>query len=257
MLTDEQKLRLEIDGYIILRNVLSQDEINELNKIDDDRDAACKDVVEQQREFFICRWGKPFLDLMSHHKIVPYIEYLCGSKFRLDHDYCIFMNPGSPASRMHGGEEGFEDFWVRQKGEEIRSGLTVAMYFLNDVETGNGGFVCIPGSHRENFLSKIPEDVLYQKRIPDYIKQPTFRAGDVIIFMEGLIHGTSAWQGNTQRRVLLYKYCPGHICWIGNSYSSEEFSSVSPLQKNLMRPAYVELIKQPNGVYRTPTIVSN
>lgn len=254
MLSEDKKLELEINGFSVIRNLLTESQVAELNAVADSKEPSNLEAKEQQREFFICRWGKSYLDLMSHEVVMPYMEHLCGPKFRLDHDYCIFMNPGSPAGRLHGGEKGFSDFWYKKEHGQVQSGLTVVMYFLNDVGPGDGGFVAIPGSHRGNFLYDLPEDVLYQRELPDYIVQPTFKAGDAVVFMEGLIHGTGAWNGDVQRRVLLYKYCPGHICWGGDFYQASEFENITQVQKNLMRAPYVEVIKHPNGFYRTDTL---
>ena len=93
----------------------------------------------------------------------------------------------------------------------MRNGLTVATWALTDVGPGDGGFVCIPGSHKTNFLPNLPDDVRRQERLPDYVHQPPVRAGDVLIFTEALIHGSAPWRAGHERRALLYKVQPSAL----------------------------------------------
>ena len=55
------------------------------------------------------------------------------------------------------------------------NGLTVVMYALKDVNPGDGGFICVPGSHKTNMDFKPAVD-------SHIVVNPTFRAGDMPIF---------------------------------------------------------------------------
>ena len=242
-------------GYLILRNVLSQEEIAKLNEVADRKSTINSSSLEQYRDFFICRWSKEYLDLVDHPRILPYLEEFVGPTFRLDHDYCIFMNPGCPGGKLHGGEPLFSDFWYRKLPDgTIRSGMTVVTFFLSGAGEGDGGFVVIPGSHREPLITELPEDVIHMRSFHKRLEQPVFQPGDAVIFPEGVVHGTMKWTAPHQRRVLLYKYTPGHIAWLGNFYDETLFEGLSPRQSMMMRPPYVDRIKYPNGGYRTPTL---
>ena len=50
----------------------------------------------------ISQWGQRFLDLADHPKLLPYLLDLVGSRVRLDHDYCIFMQKDASRNRLHG-----------------------------------------------------------------------------------------------------------------------------------------------------------
>lgn len=253
----EEKNLFDQQGYLILRQVLTPEELRELNAVSDRKvqpDPAAP--PSQRREFFICEWGAPFLRLVDHPRIVPYLEELVSPKFRLDHDYCIFMDEGCPGTRLHGGEREFKDFWYSKGADgKVCAGLTVVTYFLSDAAEGDGGFGFIPGSHKEPLLYELPEDVVHFRNIPSYVQQPGFKAGDVVIFAESMVHGTMPWQGKHERRVLLYKYCPGHMAWIGDFYDTSKFANLTEQQKRIMAPPYVDRIVQPNGRYRPNTLV--
>ena len=84
--------------------------------------------------------------------------------------------------------------------------LVAVQWALADQGPDDGGFVCVPGSHRANF--PVPADAN-----PGLVVRVPMRAGDVVFFTEGLTHGTAPWQAAHDRRALLYKYAPGHSCW--------------------------------------------
>ena len=66
---------------------------------------------------------------------------------------------------------------------------------------GAGGFTCVPGSHKSNFLKHMPADVArFEAATPIGVVQPPMEAGDVLIFTEALIHGTAEWKANHERR---------------------------------------------------------
>ena len=70
------------------------------------------------------------------------------------------------------------------------NGLTVASWALTDMLPGQGGFCCIPGSHKSNFSS--PPQLKAVKDSPECMKGVHQKAGDVAIFTEALTHGTLA-----------------------------------------------------------------
>ena len=78
------------------------------------------------------------------------------------------------------------DHWYHYSDGIMRNGLTVATYALTDADIGDGGFACIPGSHKTNFLRNLPDDVAWFDREADYVYQPPIEAGDVID-----IHGSA------------------------------------------------------------------
>lgn len=95
-MTDEELFAFDLEGYLIVRGVLSPEEV-----------AALRAVAVQQyprdgtgsyhRTFGASAWGGPYQALIDHPRIVPYLLEVLGPKFRLDHDYCLFMRAGGGA----------------------------------------------------------------------------------------------------------------------------------------------------------------
>ena len=240
-MTDEEKFSFDLEGFLVVRNVLDAADLTQLNKIADRFASEDGDLVRGTSTISrVSQWGPEFQTLMDHDKIVPYLVELLGPKFRIDHDYCIFMKKGAERGGLHGGETDTEaDHWYRYRDGVMRNGLTVVTYFLSPAGPGDGGFACIPGSHKSNFVDRLPRDVRRFERDAHYVVQPEADAGDALIFTEALIHGTKPWTADHDRRALLYKYSPGHSAWSQGYYDPREYADLTAQQQRLMAPPSV------------------
>ena len=231
-MTGEEKFMVDLEGYLIIKNVLTDEEVAEMNEF----------IDKGELNGPPSSWSEPFKKLIDHPKILPYLIELLGPNVRLDHDYPIFMNTGDSLGRLHGGEDGGHpggpegDHWYKYRDGIMRNGLCVMTYNLADAPEGVGGFACIPGSHKSNFLRDIPSEVRHFKRPTHYVVQPPIEAGDVLFFTEALVHGTMPWNATHQRRSLLYKYSPGHSAWSGNYYDISKYGDLTEQQKRMLLP---------------------
>jgi ectoine hydroxylase-related dioxygenase (phytanoyl-CoA dioxygenase family) len=135
--------------------------------------------------------------------------------WRLDHDnihYKMAHDGTTPdeGGTLHGVPEGFH---------------VTAVYELCDVNVGDGGFGCLPGTHDFEYNARVqnmgkgwnqhwtespythtmdtwPVDVPVH-RVVDEVGG--IKAGDCIIFSERTKHGTLPWLGEGERRTLFYK----------------------------------------------------
>ena len=234
-MTGEEKFTVDLEGYLVIKNVLTDDEVAEMNAFIDKGNLQGPPSL----------WGEPFKRLIDHPKILSYLIELLGPHVRLDHDYAIFMNGGEGVGRLHGGEDGGSpggpeaDHWYKYRDGVIRNGLCVMTYNLADAPEGAGGFACIPGSHKSNFPTELPPDVRHFERPTHYVVQPAVEAGDVVFFTEAVIHGTMPWTAGHQRRALLYKYSPGHSAWSGNYYDISKYGQLTEQQKRMLLPPSV------------------
>ncbi len=240
-MTNEERFMADLDGYLLIKNVLTPDEVANLNALADEAFPMQPGEDGLRRTSRVTEWGDAFRDLMDHPKLLPYFVDLIGPRFRLDHDYNIFMTKGATGGHLHGGENGpgrgYEgDHWYRFRDGEMRNGLCVFTFFLTHADEGDGGFGCIPGSHKSNYLTHLPGDVRRWERDAHYVRQPAVEAGDVLFFTEALIHGTMPWVADHERRALLYKYSPGHSSWSSNYYDLNAFSSPTEQQKRILAP---------------------
>jgi len=241
-MTSEEKFMFDLQGYMVVKDALSQKEVDTLNAIADEKLAVQEEVNDGLKiPRRISLWGRPYQSLFDHPNMTPYLNELLGPKFRADHDYGIFMRKGGHKGGLHGGEIGTftghaADHWYKYRDGVMRNGLTVVVYLLAPARKGDGGFCCVPGSHKSNFVTDLPKDVRSFDRIPHYVTQPVAEAGDALIFTEATIHGTLPWTSDEDRRALLYKFSPGHSTWSQRFYNFDEYDDLTEQQMRVMSP---------------------
>jgi len=239
-MTSEERFMFDLEGYLVIRNVLSEGEVSVLNEVSDrefPRDYSdgndSKGRLKIRRAAPVSCWDPACRSLLNHPGVIPYLSELLGPKFRIDHDYAMFMEAGNDGGNLHGFNElGSHRYFTHQDGV-MRIGLTVVTFFLAPAGPGDGGFVCIPGSHKSNFPKFLPEKVRTLESLPRYLVQPEVRAGDVVIFTEALSHGTLAWRGKHERRAFLYKYNPGHMA-NHSIYDLDDYSDLTEQQRKIL-----------------------
>ena len=96
----EEKFQVDLEGYLVIKNVLTDDEVAEMNAIIDKGDLQGPPTL----------WGEPFKRLIDHPKILPYLLDLLGPHVRLDHDYALFMEKG----QGRGGTARWRGRWTRR-----------------------------------------------------------------------------------------------------------------------------------------------
>ena len=135
-----------------------------------------------RRTASVSLWGADFRNLMDHPKVLPYLIELIGPRVRLwIRDYAIYAPHGAEPTHSGGPMRYESDHWYHYNDGTMRNGLMVATWALTDAGPNDGGFVCVPGSHKTNFIDRLPEAVQNQQVMPEYVRQPIVKAGDVIL----------------------------------------------------------------------------
>ena len=177
-------------------------------------------------------WHQGFLDLLDHAVVCGVLSAFVGAMARLDHAYGIVMRPGTTGLGLHGPAWPFDpsQYYVHRAGE-IRSGLLSFSWALGDGRPGDGGFGCIPGSHRAGEPLPPGAEVLVQE-----VAQP---AGSLLVFTEALVHCTLPWRGPGERMTLLYKYSPGSSTWAAAEPPPPAWDAMTARQRRLIEPPSV------------------
>jgi hypothetical protein len=227
----QERYLFDLQGYLVVPNALSQAEVNTLNAIMDDKIAEEVPPTATTHRFFgdLLAWGTAY-----HPRLFPYLEALLGPNFRMDHDYADIIRAGKGpiGTRLHGGAvPQHPAFYYRCHNGEMRNGLMVVAYNLKDVNPGDGGFGCVPGSHKSNFA--FPDEWRELETMHPFIQAVTGPAGTAIIFTEALTHGTLPWLG-TERRTLFYKYSPCTLSWARDYYDASRYSGLTERQQAIL-----------------------
>ncbi len=266
---ETQQYLFDLNGYLIIEDALSAQEVAALNRAIDAQNLPPPDesprfgsaptlgaslikaessVPDSQR---LARrdapvgsgflgWGQPFCDLLDHAAIMPVLRMRLGDAFRLDRLYGMRMRQGMSYGVLHadyGASAPQENMqpgdYFAFRSSQIYEGFIVVAWALSDAGGEHGGFCCIPGSHKSHY--KLPADISDNFQTSPHVVIPEMPAGSVILFSEALTHGTATWRARHERRTLLYKYCVSHLVWTSRRVESPAGIELSPRQQILLR----------------------
>lgn len=235
---NQQELYLfDLQGYVVVENALTPEQVTALNHLIDQHLAAQPDPDKPWFRFdSLLSWGPPFRALIDNPRLRPYLEMLLGHDFRLDHDYMhvIRQGPGPIGSHLHGGGTPYDPCqYYHFRNGRMYNGLTAIAYNLGDTQPGQGGFGCVPGSHKSNL--PLPEEWRNLERPPACVREVSASAGSAIVFTEALCHGTLPWRGPGDRRTLFYKFSPRPSAWARYYYNADNFDDLTERQRRILK----------------------
>ena len=226
-LSEEEDYQLDIAGYIILRNVLTSEEVR-----------ACNHALDTVGETHsMLKWSTPFCDpfilLRDHPTVKQYLEQICIDGFRLNEMPQLLSDTVAPNQTLTGGNEPRN--WSRSyfQAEHTRfvQGI-VAIWALTDTADHQGGFTLIPGTHKSEV--KTPSDVLNGTDDMGLSVQPTLAAGDLLLCVETILQGMRPWQSVPQR-LLRFGYI-GSLVRRSNEAPAQEGDRTIPEWTDQMTP---------------------
>ncbi len=158
----EEKYLFDLMGFLVVKQVLSREDVDELNALIDSYDLWRKAESGQESAWVndpnfmtlgaLHTWDEPFRRLLAHPRMMPYLLTLVGPKFRYDHGHALLMRPGAKQLGLHGGNTPWDPAQeYRYRDGEMMNGLMVVSYALSDAGPDDGGFAVVPGSHKANF----------------------------------------------------------------------------------------------------------
>lgn len=239
-MTPAERYHFDLYGYIVRRQALTMGEVATLRSAVDALGLPPPGPTIPSQRFRDHLLADPaFRALVDHPAVFDVLVEAVGEYLRLDHAYGIRMAPGTSGLGLHGGGSPWDpaQYYVWRDGRMF-NGLTAVQWALCDAGPGDGGFCCVPGSHKANLplpAGTEPTDAL--------VVEVPLAAGDVVVFTEALTHGTLPWRARHERLTLLYKYSPGHASW------AEHYPGVDDLLE-LLTPRQRWLVEDPAVAYR-------
>lgn len=247
----------DLRGYLVLENALSSDEVAELNAGFDAfpplqrwewwGNAQRRDYTEATGyELHNCvEVGEPFEKLIDHPSWIEYLRRYCGEKSSyvegLFIDECIasIRRSGGHHPVHSGGFQGALRGAYHYANGVFRCGQCNIITALTDIGEGDGPTMVIPGSHKSNFTHPLAGNYMQGDRmdtlsgaIPVYMK-----AGDALLFVDGLMHGGSSRTNPGERRITIYRYGP---LWgatrFGYEYSQALLDRLTPERRKILQP---------------------
>ena len=235
-MNETERYLFDLNGYIVVPDALTNDQVTALNSILDNKIISdCPPDMRTHRFVPILDRGIEYLELIDNPQIVPYLDELLGESFRLDHVYLdvIKSGKGPIGTTLHGGSTPFRsDSYFNFQNGRMHNGLSVVAYNLKDVGPNDGGFGCVPGSHKSNYA--FPEEWKEMDELRPIVKRVTGPAGTAVIFTEALTHGTLPWEGLDERRTIFFKYSPNSISWSAHYFDHNDYPDITENQKTIL-----------------------
>ena len=261
---DRQKYLLDCRGYLVLDDVLSSDQcrrlIDEMHRLIDVPDDELPEGVTSSNEPTLARLGDltsagtEFCALIDIPRVIDILKVIIHHELRLENSYGYIRRKGFAGLPLHGGgsfDSNGQDLTLmyRHFNGRIFSGHTVVAFNLTDVSEQEGGFACIPGSHKANF--PIPEELKSFEHGVDrsLIRCVPCRAGSAVIFTEALCHGAAPWSSDRERVTLFYKYHHAGMKFHSFFPSRAALERMTPNQRSF----YIEVSsdsRDPRQLYR-------
>ncbi len=258
--TEMQRYLYDLNGYIVIKDVLSSEQVANLNAALDEHIPPVPDnwlelsQTERLGLYHIYRfgmaggsydtgpgflaWGQAFVDLIDQPNVMDLMRWQLGEYFRLDRIFGMRMLDGMPSGRLHSDYGASAPFTDAPRGNlhpqpshQALHGFGVAVFNLTDSSPDTGGLRVIPGSH--NSRVRLPKSIRRDEST-DIVVCPEAPAGSVTLFSEATTHGTQAWTASHERRSILYKYCTSNLTWSRTRVTAPEGAQLTPRQERLL-----------------------
>ena len=241
-LTPAQRYHLDVYGYVVVENVLSEGETGRLleamQRLKRDLLASgdpasarvrncCLSAYKPHHLHFahILEADPALFDYLTHPRLVGMAEELVGGDVRLEESEAV-INTRAPdtdvsAPPRYGFHVGtWPDVGTYTSNDLYHCTFVKTLTNLTELGPDDGGTVCIAGSHkvggpRETIIEAAQAD-------PSLIHQVIAPAGSTLLFGEALIHATGQIRSERERCIVIGGYTPTMFqAWNGQEPSAE------------------------------------
>ena len=262
MQTDQEKLDdylFDLRGYLILRNAVDAEHVSALNatldsfppleygdwhdnvqRLDDNGAAGCElhNIVEG---------GEPFERMIDHPSWIERVHRYCGEVgtyvegLFIDECFASIRRTGGYFPLHSGGHMGIVRNQYRYVNGYFRCSQVNILLALTDIGPGDGGTMVLPCSHKSNLPH--PHSPGMERgdsaRIDSLLgaEEVHLKAGDALLFVDAICHGSSSRTNPGERRVVIYRY---GVSWgqtyRGFRYSEELLARLTPERRKILQP---------------------
>ncbi|MEM8857560.1 MAG: phytanoyl-CoA dioxygenase family protein [Chloroflexota bacterium] len=232
--SDREKYLFDLRGYIVLRGALSPEEVTACNQgidamlpIEEEEWVGYvhghsfqdNDGVNLQQ---IYEGGPAFERLIDHPSWIEKVKCFVGGEgtfdynhgpLFIDENFANLRGPGQAIGLHSGGEKLIKRIQYQFRDGKFACGQVNVLMALTDVGRGDGATMVIPGSHKANIAH--PDFEKHQMRgeeaAVDGVEgaiEVHLNAGDVLVFVDCISHGSARRVNEGQRRIMVFRYGP-------------------------------------------------
>jgi ectoine hydroxylase-related dioxygenase (phytanoyl-CoA dioxygenase family) len=224
------------DGYIVEKNLFSEEEINKLKKFiesSSEKKNESRETRSSTGKLNITLWDHPSDDLFgkfsTNERIVKPMEEYLGDEVYHYHSKIIWKKPGD------GGFDWHQDYGYWYHNACLYPDMGSCFIMLDKATKENGCLKVLKGSHKVgrigHGISDTPEQTADMERIAELEKRHesvyiTAEPGDALFFHSNLLHSSNENKSHDSRRTLI-------VCFntkSNNPYKDSSHASYSPLR---------------------------
>jgi|TARA_B110001452_G_C15112265_1_gene387713 ectoine hydroxylase-related dioxygenase (phytanoyl-CoA dioxygenase family) len=243
----EFEYEFDLNGYVVLRNIIDPKKISKINIILQSLERK-KSSDLPHNVFFgkqknksesyisnILEADNEFEKLATIPSILKIMKHITSNFFRLNHAVAMTKFQKNTYTYLHMGNiPHHPKIFYFVKNAKIFSNVTKVVFPICNNTEKDGGFAVIPGSHKASFSRPFNNNPKNNK----LLKHVDAKPGDAILFTEALAHGSLINKSGKVRRILSYCYSVGYMPdWTKHNlhYSKEYMKKTSTKIKNLIR----------------------
>ena len=203
-MTDEERFRFDLSGFLIRPAILQPDEVAEIVDQIDRIHHAPESLPPEHRAMP----GGPASLLIDHPKVIDALHEIISPDIRMEGTFCVWRTKGQSAGGLHGGGPQQVDpiFGYRFQNGRIHAGMVRVVFELTDVRKDDGATCFVVGSHKANFPMDAAHMSLEDGERSPFLLSYECPAGSAIFFTENLCHAGPVWQRDTPRVAVLNAY---------------------------------------------------
>ena len=221
-LTPGQRLHIEIYGYVIIENVLTQSEVDTLKDtlygIEDDFRRTgelpgpnCFNTRTTEQFFRIDNLphlAPCFFDYVTHSRILGMAQEIVAGPVRLQQSDAHIRRPTSEENPRYGFHRGINPAYNHYEKGLYHFSFIKALTNLTDLGPDDGGTTVIAGTHK--VPTDVPQEAIINAALenPSMIHQVEAPAGSTLLFYESLIHAAGIIKSDKDRLLILGGYMP-------------------------------------------------
>tara|TARA_Y100000588_G_C14280114_1_gene936673 strand:+ start:88 stop:876 length:789 start_codon:yes stop_codon:yes gene_type:complete len=252
----DETYMFDLQGYLLLPGAVTQGHLDSLNQEID----AYRDIQpDEWRGCVHCQMhhpkrglnlqnvvegGLPFEELIDHPVWIDKVRNFVGESEGLfiDENFVSVRGPGESINLHSGGASRNIRSQFRYHDGKFHCGMINILLALTDIGPGDGATLIVPSSHKSN----LPHPTLrgdYKDLMGTSADgaigavEVHIKAGDAILFVDALAHGSAERKNSGERRVVVYRYGPR---WsntrFGYQPSSELLQRLNPTRRSIIQP---------------------
>ena len=262
MVSDLDRYLFDLQGYLVLRGAVARDHVARMNGVIDalppmepgdwfgyvhrEKFEASRGIAYQQ----VYEAGEPFEELVDHpswiEKVKTFVggagthDYNNGELF-IDENFVSIRGPGGAIGLHSGGNHPVKRTQYRYHAGDFMCGQINILLALTDIGPGDGATMVIPASHKANLEHpQFATQRIGEGASVDGVEgaiEVHLAAGDAILFVDALSHGSARRVNSGDRRIVVYRYGPAWGTFrFGYWPSSELLERLTPARRAIVMP---------------------